>query len=388
MLEERREQVMGVTSGPARVAVLITSSLVFAAGVASAQSSKTTSPTSGRIILIEPKGGLKVRQGKGIGPMNAVEGMLVRRGYLLILKPKAKATVICGDGKMREIAPGPQGCPCTSPCTPEVCGIRYDGSTIGATRGPDTDSGLFPVVISPRKTMLRNLRPTIRWAPIAGAKASTTYHVTLYGDGMKVIWSKEVTSETRLAYPDKEPPLTPGQTYKVVVTSGGFSSEQDTSPGLGFSTLTAVQARLLADEESKRRRMQLPEAQTRFLIAGLYAARELYSEAIEQLQDLHTTMKEPAVAGMLGDLYATIGLNREAEREYLEVLNLTAANDFDERGLTQKKLAQVYESLGNFDLAIARLKEARNAFQRLRNKDMVNALLKDERRLKKPRGRL
>lgn len=368
----------------ARVALVIGIPLFFGIGVVSAQSGDTIGPTSGRIILIEPKepkGALKVKQGKRVAPINAVEGMLVRRGYLLILNPTARATIICGDGKKRELAPGPQGCPCKKPCTPEVCGIRYDGSTIGATRGPDTDAGLFPVVISPRKTMLLNLRPTIRWAPIAGAKESTTYNVTLYGDGMKVIWTKEVASETRLTYPDKEPSLTPGQTYKVVVTSGGLSSQQDHSPGLGFTTLTTDQARALADEEIKRKQLELPEPQIRFLVSNLYGARELYSEAIEQLEDLYKTMKEAAVARMLGDLYATIGLNREAEQKYLETLSRTPADDLEALGATQQNLAQVYENLGMFDRAIARLQEARKAYQRLRNRAVVNALLRDERRL-------
>jgi hypothetical protein len=390
MLEERRRQVMASTSQrPARLALLIGILLSCGIGVVIAQS-RDSDPILGRIILIEPqktKGALKVKQGKRVAPISAVEGMLVRRGYLLILNPTARATIICGDGKKRELAPGPQGCPCKKPCTPEVCGIRYDGSTIGATRGPDTDAGLFPVVISPRKTMLLDLRPTIRWAPIAGAKESTTYNVTLYGDGMKVIWTKEVPSETLLTYPDKEPSLTPGETYKVVVTSGGLSSQQDRSPGLGFTTLTVDHSRALADEETNRKQLGLPETQTRFLVSNLFAARELYSEAIEQLEDLYTTMREPAVARMLGDLYATIGLNREAEKKYLETLSLTPENDLDERGMIGKNLAQVYENLGMFDRAIVRLQDARRAYQRLRNRAIVNALLKDERRLKKPRGR-
>jgi len=373
---------------PVQFALLGGLCLFIGAGRVSTQKGDTAGPTLGRIIWIEPKepkGALRVRQGKRVAPVNATEGMLVRRGHMLFLSPAARATVICGDGKKRELAPGAQGCPCTQPCTPEICGIRYDGSTIGATRGPDTDTGLFPVVISPRKTRLRNLRPTIRWTPITGAKEKATYNVTLYGD-RKVIWTKDVVSETRLTYPDKEPALAAGQTYKVVVTIDGQSSQQDHSPGLGFTTLTPDQARILAHRERMRKQMQLPEMQTRFLIANLFAARELYSEAIEELQDLYPTMKELAVR-MLGDLYATIGLNREAEKWYLEALSLTPANDLDERGLIGKNLAQVYENLGMFDRAMARLAEAKKAYRRLGNRAMVNTLLKDELRLKQPPGR-
>jgi hypothetical protein len=369
-----------------RFALLICLSSIFQTNSVTAQSGDRISPTIGRIVLIEPKGTLKVRQAKSVAPVNATEGMLVRRGYLLILNSTARAMVLCGDGKMRELAPGPHGCPCTQPCTPEVCGIRYDGSTIGATRGPDTNKGVFPIVISPRKTMLRNLRPTIRWAPIAGAKENTTYNVTLYGDYMKPIWTKDVVSETKLTYPDNEPPLTPGQTYKVVVTSEGLSSQQDHSPGLGFTTFTADQARLLADEENERKQLELPETQIRFLVANLYAARELYSDAIEQLEDLSKTMKAPEVVRTLGDLYAAIGLNREAEKKYLEALTLTSAGELDGLGVIQRNLAQVYDNLGIFDQAIARLREAMKTYRRLGNSAMVKVLFNIEQRLKKPGG--
>lgn len=368
----------------AQVALLIGISLFRGIGAVGAQSRDATNPTSGRIILIvpkEPKGALKVQQAKGVAPVNAAEGMLVLKGHLLTLGPAAKATVICGDGKRRELAPGPQGNPCRGPCTPEVCGIRYDGSTIGATRGPDTDAGLFPVVIAPRKTMLLNLRPTIRWARIAGANDSTTYKVTLYGEGMKAIWTKEAVSETRFAYPEKEPSLAPGQIYKVVVTSNGLSSEQDHSPDLGFTTLSASQARAVTDEEIKKKQLELPTTQTRFLVSNLFAARELYCEAIEQLLDLNTTMKEPAVTRMLGDLYAKIGLNREAEKKYLEALSLTSTGDLEGQGAIHRSLAQVYEHLGSMEKAIVRLKEATAAYRRLRNARMVRALLNDQRKL-------
>jgi hypothetical protein len=370
----------------ARFALLVGLPLIFQIDSVTAQSGDRSDPAFGRIVLIEPKGALKVRQAKRVALVNAYEGMLIRRGYLLILKSKARAMVICGDGKPRDLQPGVWGCPCTQPCTPEICGIRYDGSTIGATRGPDTDKEGAPIVISPRKTMLRNLRPTIRWAPIAGAKAATTYNVTLYGDNMKPIWTKDVVSETNLIYPDIEPPLRPGQTYKVVVTSEGLNSQQDHSPGLGFTTFTPAQERRLADEEKKRKQLDLPEPQIRFLVTNLYAARELYAEAIEQLEDLYKTMKEPEVARTLGDFYAATGLNREAEKKYLEALTLTSTSDLDGLGLTQNNLAQVYENLGIFDQAIARLREAVKAYRLLRNRAMVKVLLKKEQRLRKPRG--
>jgi hypothetical protein len=388
LFDERGQQVIGKVDGiPLQVVLLAGLYFLICSGDVSAQRGENVGPTAGRIISIEPKepeGALKVRQAKQLKTVNAAEGMLVRRGYLLILDPTARATVICGDGKRHDLQPGAHGCPCTQPCTPVVCGINYGGSLIGPMRGPDTDTGLYPVVIAPRTTLLGNLRPTIRWKPIAGATAQTTYHVTLYADRMKALWTKDVVAQTRLAYPDNAPPLAPGQTYKVVVTVDGQGSQQDRSPGLGFTTLTAEQARWLADAERQRKQLQLPETATRFLIANLYAARELNAEAIEQLEALYPTMHEAAVVRLLGDLYAVTGLIREAEKRYVEALSLTPADDLEGLGLTRKSLVQVYEGLGLFDRAMASLAEAKKAYRRLGNAAMLRALLKDERRLKQP----
>jgi hypothetical protein len=346
-----------------------------------AQSGDGASPTSGQIILIEPKGSLKVIQAKGQVPVEATKHMLVSRGNLLILDAKAKATVLCG-GKPYKLGPGFQPCPCTEPCRPEDCGIIYDGSRISSTRGPDTENSPYPVVISPRKTLVLNPRPAIRWTPISGANEDVTYKVILYGENMRVIWTRDVNGQTALAYPDKEPSLTPGHTYKVVVTAKGRSSDEDHSPGLGFTVLAESQRRALADEETKRRKLGLPEPQTRFLTAILYAGRELYSEAIEQLNELHATMREPAVARVLGDLHLLIGLNREAEKKYLEALKLQDPTDLEGMGLIQKNLAQAYENLGIFDHAIARLQEAIKAYERLGN-SVVEQLKKQEQSLKR-----
>ena len=363
------------------------SCLLFALCSAQAQSVNGIGPAAGQIVLIrpaEPKGGLKVVQAKGVDPVNATEKMLVRRGNLLNLDPKATAIVLCGDGAQRKLVPGLQPCPCTTPCTPEICGINYDGGKLRPTRGgADTDKSNYPVVISPRATLLLTTRPAIRWTPIAGPRESTTYKVTIYGENMKVIWSRNADSKTRLAYPDEEPALAEGQTYKVVVTAAGLSSESERSPGLGFTTLTQDQALALGGEETKRRQLGLPDAQSRFLISTLYAARELYSEAIDRLEDQYNANREAAVARALGDLYAAVGLNREAEKKYLEGLDITPKNDLDGQGLAQRALARVYGNLGMFDQAVKRLEAAIENYRRLKDRVTVNVLLDEERKLKK-----
>jgi hypothetical protein len=356
-------------------------------GSLQAQSKARLSPAWGKIVWIEPKDGLMVQEAKGKARVKAFEGMLVRKGYLLILNPTARALVICGDVQPRELKPGPSGCPCTEPCPPEICGLRYKGSTISATRGSDTANGIFPVVIAPRKTLLRSLRPTIRWSPIAGAKENTAYQVTLYGESLKPLWSREVINGTRLDYPGNEPALAAGQTYKVVVTSEGASSQQDQLPGLGFTTLTTEQARRLDEEESRRKQLRVSDMQSCLLVVNLYAGGELYAEAIEQLEEIYKTGKEAEVTRTLGDLYAATGLNREAAAKYEEALALTDAGDLDGLGWTRLNLAQAYENLGSVTQAIAQLREAVNTYRRLGNRALAQALFRRQQELKKAEAR-
>lgn len=344
-------------------------------------------PTTAFISKIEPDkppGRLKLIQGKNHS-VNARVNMPVRMGDSLILEGETRASVACPDSKgeivIVPLRPGRQGCPCAEPCPPEICGIEYKGSLIKLPRGSDTQNTQYPIVISPRSSLLRNLRPEVRWAPIAGGKA-VTYRVTIHSENMRAVWSREVDSKTTLAYPDKEPPLAPGRVYKVIVTAQGRSSEEESLPGLGFETLTAEQAGVLEQDEQKRKQLGFSHAETRVLIANLYAAKDLYSEAIEQLDRAFDTTKDPVIARKLGDLYMQIGLNREAEKRYIEALSLLDPDDLDGVGLTQKNLAAAYEQLGIFNHAVARLDAAITAYEQLGDFAAVEELKKRRQILK------
>jgi hypothetical protein len=361
-------------------------SLLIGGEIVRAQSTDNTNPTVGRIILIKPpkpRGKLRVEYGKGFDSVDATEGMLIRRGDLLTLKATAKAQIICGNGNKYDLIPGPQGCPCTDPCTTKICGLMYDDKLTHSMRGGDTNNSSFPVIISPRKTLLLNKRPTIRWSPVAGSNKRTKYKVSLYGENRKLIWSRVTGSKPELAYPYKKPSLTPGQTYLVVVSTDGKSSELENVPGIGFALLKADKALSLNKAKAKIQKLNLPEAQTQFLTANLYLDEHLYAEAIDEVERASGTMKEPAVVRMLGDLYLVVGLNREAEKRYLEALTIQPKNDLEEQAMTQMRLAQSYENLGISDQAIIRLDEAIKIYERLGNSAMVEILKKQEQGLKK-----
>lgn len=349
-----------------------------------AQSSDTNNCLAGRIVLIapkEPKPGLRVRQSSGVAPVDAVEGMLVRRGQLLFLEPSARATIVCGDGSKHDLMPGFQGVPCKVPCMPEICGIRLDGGTIRLTRGGDTDNSPFPIIISPRRGFVLDTRPGIRWSAIAGANDDVIYTVKLYGENQRLMWSREVVGKTELEYPKDAPALAPGAVYLVLVSADRANSDQEDVPDRGFTVLTVDEAKALDDRVRQIQKLELPEPQTRFLIATLYATRELYAEAIDILES-SGSLKGAAASRTLGDLYLAVGLNREAEWRYLKGLSLLPENELEDRALGLSGLVLAYQNLADFDQAIARLAEAIDAYKKLGDSVMVYKLTQQRNRLK------
>jgi hypothetical protein len=324
-------------------------------------------PMTGRIIHIDPPdppGKLKVKQKRGEQPADATVGMPVRRGYLLTLDATAKATVRCADGTTHDLQPGPQGCPCVTAAR----GAIYDGSSIPPTRGPDTARGAFPVVISPRKTLLLTTRPNIRWSPVAtpSKEEAVTYRVSMYTDAMELVWRKDGIRKTEISYPPDAQELARGEVYKVVVQAGKASSTQEHTADLGFTVLTEGEAKSVGDAAASVRGLKLPADETQLMVADLYAARGLSSEAVEMLNALTNTLREPAVLRMLGDLYAATGLHREAVKEYEEALALPQIrSDTEGQALTLTALGRSQAALGNGERARTSFANAVEAFRKL-----------------------
>jgi hypothetical protein len=350
----------------AAVRILLCASAVAVCASASVIAQEAD-PTTGRVIYIDPPnppGKLKVKQKKSEQPADATVGMPVRRGYLLTLDATAKAAVRCADGTTHDLQPGPQGCPCIAAAR----GAIYDGSTIPPARGPDTARGAFPVLISPRKTLLLTTRPNIRWSPVAAPskEKAVTYRVSMYTEAMDLIWRKDGIQKTEMPYPPDEQELARGEVYKVVVQAGKASSTQERTADLGFTVLTESDAKSIAEAEASVRRLNLPSDETRLMVADLYAARGLSSEAIEMLTILTNTLREPAVLRLLGDLYAASGLHREAVKEFEEALALPQIrSDIEGQALTLTALGRSHAALGNGERARASFASAVEAFRKL-----------------------
>lgn len=321
-------------------------------------------PTTGRIAYVEPAGKLKVKQRNSEVLADATPGMLVRRSYLLDLDPSAKAAVKCADGNLYQLTPGRQACPCVA----SSAGETYKGFSDPRTSGADTEARAFPVVISPRGTLLLTTRPTIRWSPVAvpSRGSPVEYRVGIYGEGTKPVWERKVNSVTELEYPAGEKSLVRGVVYKVIVEGAGRISEEETTAWLGFTVMTDDQAKDLGDAEDRIRGHNLPAAEAQLLIADLYAARGLSSEAIEKLNALKGALNRPWVLLMLGDLYAAEGLHREAIAQYDGALALLkTGEDPEARALALAALGRSYLSMGKFKEANSIFPSAVNAYRGL-----------------------
>ena len=335
---------------------IIIAALLASYSLAIAAAPTTPSPDNAAHLLVVVEGRVSVKRKGWTRYVPATFGMSLRSGDLLRLEESSRAAVACADLTLVSVPGGVSGVPCMVPRPLLV----YHGSLVNMTRDDTSDE--FPVIVSPRKTKLLSPRPILRWTPVA---RTTSYTVSVRGPNVN--WSIEVSAKTDVVYPDNAPALSPGLTYKLSVTAGSRSSDAESVPGLGFSVLKTDEAQVVRDREAKIRALGLAEPPTRFLIAQLYASQDLSAEAIEQLEALSKTFKEPAVLRSLGDLYLKIGLNRLAEERYLFALELSrTTNDFEGEAVVQNTLGLMYlDVFGNRGEAVQRLQQATGLYQTL-----------------------
>jgi hypothetical protein len=229
---------------------------------------------------------------------------------------------------------------------------------------------------------LLTTRPTLRWSAVASQPltAGVTYKVSILSDA-GIVWSRQVTSLTEMQYPADEKPLTRGAEYKLVITAGNRTSEEEGVPGLGFSVITDEEAKKIATAEASVRGLGLGPSESQFFIADLYAARGLSAEARVKLDALKKDLKELAVLRLLGDLYANAGLHREAASQYEAALKLPQAiTDLEGQALTLSALGGSLEMLKRPNDAKASWMKAVEIFAKLGEQVTIEELSKPTRR--------
>lgn len=259
----------------------------------------------GQHLIVGLQGQVGVKRNGWSSYVPAMFGASLDRGDLLRLEGSSQAKVVCAGLTVYDAPSGISGVPC--PLVPPV--LKYRGSPINATRSIGSVS--FPIVVSPRSTKLLNPRPRLRWTPVDGA---TRYIVVVRGSGLTL--EAAVRSATELAYPDGAPSLRAGGSYKLIVSANDLQSDEEGGLGLGFLVVAPDEGKVVRSEEARIRNLGLPAALTDFLVGYLYASHGLSAEAIEMLEALSKSFEEPVVARLIGDLYQTVGLARQAELWY------------------------------------------------------------------------
>lgn len=326
-----------------------------------AASGGTSGPAAGLIVDVSGDAALKRQSWQDYRP--ATFGSAVHRGDLIRATGSGRAVIACPDLNLAELSGKVEGYPCSTAATSPLV---FEGALVSPTRG-DQGAGDYPVVVSPRKTRLLNDRPLLQWTEVPGA---SSYKVSIEGTP----WKTEVSGATQLAYPADAPALEPGKTYRLVVEAGGRSSSEEQGPGLGFSLLPEAEAQQVRADETRARGLGLSEQGTRLLVANLYAAHQLYAEALQAL-DSAPAAGSPALSRLEGDLAVTVGLLRRAETAYTGALQAsTAAHDDEGQALANRGLGTVYKLLGNAEEATRYYGQARALYEQLGDRQAVGEI--------------
>jgi hypothetical protein len=296
-------------------------------------------------------------------------------GDLLRPGDGAQVAIVCSDLTVASVTGGPSPVPCKPAPQPALV---YRGSQVNTVRG--FSNGAFPRVLAPRMTRILDPQPVIRWSPVAGV---ITYTVAVRGSGIN--WRREVRGATEVVYPEDAPALMEGSSYKVTVSGGGHSSDEDTAPGLGFSLLPAGEAGAVREEMAKATALNLGAAGQRLLQASIFAAHGLNAEAIDHLTALAAEVQEPAVSRAVAELYLAVNLPAEAEAAYLRALALAEqTNDVEGQALAHRALVDVYDALGDRKSAATQAREAQRRYQKLGDDAAVQDLTARLADLSKP----
>ncbi len=236
-------------------------------------------------------------------------------------------------------------------------------------RGP-LDS-LIPYIISPRRTLLLNDRPKLRWNQVPGVNNYTVGVVK----GDRVIWETKVNGN-EVVYPGT-PQLEPGVEYLLVVKAeSGSTSEEEKLPAKGFRMLPTTEKQLVKLAIEQVNNQKIGDRTKTLQRAYFYIGADLKSEAVETLEALVATGIQEALAyRKLGELYWQEGVTLLAESNYLKAHELaSAARDVGEEAQLEEALGDLYLAIGEKQEALRWLTQAIESHKTLGNTQRVKEL--------------
>lgn len=292
----------------------------------SVQETPVSQETDGLVgWIIEAKGEVWLKREQWSDYRRITVGTKLYPGDLLQPAPQARVLVQCANGTTIWSVPAGVISGATNGCPPQAVPVFRKTGDIAPLRSGINP--LIPFIISPRRTLLLNPLPKLRWNAVPGA---SRYAVSLIGDE-EVIW-ETLVRETEVVY-SGEPPLEPGGVYLLSIKADtGVSSQEEASPDLGFSLLEENEATVVRDAVEQLVKLDLADETKSLALAHLYMVHDLKAEAIATLEVLEKQGSQTAaVYRTLGDFYLEVGLNQLASSRYLRATQLaTEAGDIEE----------------------------------------------------------
>jgi len=191
---------------------------------------------------------------------------------------------------------------------------------LSAMRGAESEA---PLIVSPRRSAMLELRPRFVWRHVPGA---TRYRLAVSTEEGPV-WSSEV-SDTTTSYPADATALAPTTDYVWEVealSDTGPIGPRDESSFRVLSAGEATQVREHLDGLSKA--AGDGTAATLYLSGSYLMGRGLYGEAAEEFEALcKLTPDAPGAHQALGNVYQTMGVNDRAAEEMKRAQALTPAS--------------------------------------------------------------
>jgi hypothetical protein len=255
-------------------------------------------------------------------------GTLVVLGDLLIPKGQAKATILCTDMSVVTLADVAAGIPC--PVDKPV--LRHEGARVIAAR---SSGRAYPVLVSPRGTLILERRPTIRWRPVQGVDRHV---VTIVGKGFS--WTSPPVAGSELRYPDTQPPLARDVSYQISVQGGGASSADEGSTRAGFRIAGPETEAQAADASRRVAAAAVTPAARGLALSRLQSMLGLQELALLTLESVRGTAG-PACDRVQAEVHLKMGRSHDARRAYEAFLSSAPAEDIEGRAEASAHLARL-----------------------------------------------
>lgn len=280
----------------------------------------------------------------------AYRTLVIPEGQTVQLSDGAWAEIVCstdtrifltGEGEWRLDAAGclrGESLPTDAYASvaPEAGQVRFRTGQLSVLerrmRGGDEENPLWPVLLHPRETAVLEARPEVVWS---GVPEAFEYEIRLMGSGLEPVRLEAAklqcspspdfpasSTVCRAPYPKGFPDLRLGELAQLQIGA----VRTIVSPGVGSESRFEV--RRLSDAEAAdiRRALEKIDASEvgkrarRLLRAGVFARAELWGSAIAVYQELLSEEDIPVLRVTLGNLFLEVGLARQAEAVYEQVL--------------------------------------------------------------------